>query len=74
MKFGTVLLVSPGGKSAPKVGEPTVKGAEVHAVIEGEQAGDKIRNYKGRRRENYHRRLGHRQHYTRIRITKIVPG
>ncbi|MCI0343144.1 MAG: 50S ribosomal protein L21 [Planctomycetales bacterium] len=73
VRFEKVLLLG-GGKAGavPRVGKPTVAGASVLGVIEGEVKGEKLKIYKWRRRENYHRRIGHRQKYTQVRIAKIL--
>ena len=64
-----VLMV--GGQGDLRLGSPTVEGAVVHAVIEGEDKGPKLRIFKHRRRKRYRLHKGHRQHYTRIRIDSI---
>lgn len=64
-----VLLAKAGG--ATTVGKPNVEGAKVVAVIEREHKGEKLKIYKWRRRENYRRRIGHRQRYTQVRIRQI---
>jgi large subunit ribosomal protein L21 len=69
INFDEVLLV--GGDDATKVGQPTVKGAKVTAQILSQDRGDKIIVFKMRRRKNYRRKAGHRQPYTRIKITSI---
>jgi large subunit ribosomal protein L21 len=64
-----VLCVSNG--SSVKLGAPNVEGAVVSAEVIGPQKGDKIYIQKFRRRKNFRRRTGHRQLYTRVRISKI---
>ena len=64
-----VLLAKAGG--ATSVGKPNVDGAKVVAVIEREHKAAKLKIYKWRRRENYRRRIGHRQRYTQLLIRKI---
>lgn len=54
-----------------KVGTPTVAGATVEAVVEGDVKGDKIYVVKYRRRKNYRRRTGHRQGYTKVQVKAI---
>jgi large subunit ribosomal protein L21 len=66
--FDEVLLV---GGDTPKIGQPTVKGAKVSAEIAGAARGEKIVVFKFRRRKNYRRKNGHRQHYTLLKITGI---
>ncbi len=71
--FDRVLCVGSGdGKSVAKVGAPYVSGASVTAeVIEGLSMGDKLFIIKFRRRKRYSRRTGHRQQYTKVKITGI---
>jgi len=72
--FDRVLLANGGGSSA--IGAPTIEGASVTAevVIETEK-GPKLEIQKFRRRKNSRRHTGHRQKYTRVRISAIdVPG
>ena len=64
-----VLLIADGANV--KVGKPLVAGAKVVVEIEDEVKGDKVIAYKFRRREGYHRTVGHRQKYNRVKITKI---
>jgi large subunit ribosomal protein L21 len=67
--FNEVLLVADGAKVS--VGKPTVSGASVTADVLGEVKGDKVIAYKYRRRQGYHRTVGHRQRYLRVKIGKI---
>jgi large subunit ribosomal protein L21 len=67
--FDEVLLVGRGDKA--KVGTPVVDGAKVSGEIVGQVRGKKLVVYKFRRRKNYRRKNGHRQHYTDIKITGI---
>lgn len=61
------------GKTS-KVGTPLVAGAKVVGEIVEESKGPKIRSYKFRRREGYHRLIGHRQKHAVVKITDIVVG
>ncbi len=68
--FDKVLLVADGDKVT--VGQPTVAGAKVTAdVVEARKAGDKVIAFKMRRREGYHRTIGHRQKLTLVKIKNI---
>ena len=69
IKFDRVLLVA--GEGTPKVGLPTVAKATVSADVVGEEKGDKIDIQKYKRRKGYHRKIGHRQRYLRVKITGI---
>jgi len=46
---------------------------QVTADIVGDAAGPKINMIHYRNKTGYRRRLGHRQHYTQVRITGIAP-
>ncbi|MCE5327978.1 MAG: 50S ribosomal protein L21 [Planctomycetaceae bacterium] len=71
VEFGRVLLVSKDDQV--QVGTPLVKGATVQAEIVNEQAkGPKVFASYLRRRKASKRRVGHRQKYLQVRITKIV--
>ena len=56
------------------LGAPVVDGAAVAAEILEQGRGDKIIVFKKRRRQNYRRKKGHRQHLTTLRITEILTG
>jgi large subunit ribosomal protein L21 len=68
--LGPVLLV--GGDGALRVGHPNVEGATVEAEIVRQDKDRKILVFKMKRRKNYHRRYGHRQPFTQLRVTKIA--
>ena len=70
LTFDQVLLV---GKDAGETlaGAPFVSGAKVLGVVDGLEKGDKVRIFKKKRRKQYRRTKGHRDHITRIRITDI---
>ena len=67
--FDRVLMVR--DDSGMKIGTPTVSGAKVIATVVGDVKGKKLIIRKYRRRKNYRRKQGHRQHYTRVRIESI---
>jgi len=69
--FGEVLMV--GGES-PTHGAPLVDGASVLAEIVSQKRGPKVIAFKKKRRKNTHRKRGHRQQLTRVRITGIQLG
>jgi large subunit ribosomal protein L21 len=60
------------GGSSPKVGTPTVKGVKVEAEVVAHGRGKKVIVGKFMRRKDYHRKNGHRQSYTDLRIVKIA--
>ena len=69
VEFGEVLLV--GGDNVT-LGKPSVAGATVAAEVVEQGRGPKIIAFKKRRRKNSRRKRGHRQEFTRIRITDIL--
>lgn len=54
------------------LGAPSVAGAAVAAEIVEQARARKIIVFKKRRRQNYRRTKGHRQHYTLLRVTEIL--
>jgi large subunit ribosomal protein L21 len=67
--FGEVLML--GGDSV-KIGKPLLGGASVVGQIVAQDRAKKIIVFKMRRRKNYRRKNGHRQHYTEVKITGIT--
>ncbi|HYK88626.1 MAG TPA: 50S ribosomal protein L21 [Acidobacteriota bacterium] len=69
VSFNDVLLV----KSDEKIyiGRPVVEGATVQGTVEQNSQGDKILVFKYKRKKQYKRTRGHRQHYSEVRIDKI---
>ena len=57
-----------------KVGAPLIAGASVAAEIVAQERADKVVAFKKKRRKNTHRKRGHRQHFTRVKITGISAG
>ena len=66
--FDQVLAVS--GDDL-KIGNPTVDGATVDATVVKEGRGKKVIVYKYKRKSGYHKKNGHRQQYTAVKIEKI---
>jgi len=52
------------------VGNPTVEGAVTASVI-GDGKAKKVIVYKYKRKSGYHKKNGHRQQYTEVKIEKI---
>ena len=69
--FGEVLML---GGDSPKSGAPLVSGASVTAEIVSQGKGEKVIAFKKKRRKNTHRKRGHRQHFTKVKITDIHAG
>jgi len=70
LTFDKVLLVKPESSDA-QIGQPYVAGATVTADIIEEGLEKKVEIYKFKRRKNYVRHRGHRQHYLKVKITGI---
>ncbi|MDO4813867.1 MAG: 50S ribosomal protein L21 [Gemella sp.] len=66
--FDKVLLV--GGEST-KIGTPYVAGATVTAKVVAHGKGKKITVFKYKAKKNNHRKLGHRQPFTKLVVEKI---
>jgi large subunit ribosomal protein L21 len=64
-----VLLVSNGDKIS--VGNPLLSGATVGLELVEDIKAKKVIAYKYRRREGYHRTVGHRQQLSRVKVTGI---
>ena len=69
IEFTDVLLVDDG--KTTKVGEPTVSGAKVTAEFVENARERKISVIRFRSKSRYFKNRGHRQPYTRVKITKI---
>lgn len=66
--FDSVLAVSNNGLT---VGDPTVSGATVDATVVRNGRAKKVIVYKYKPKTGYHRKNGHRQPYTQVKIEKI---
>lgn len=72
LEIDTVVFVND-GKNV-HVGTPYVTGAKVNAVIENSFRDKKVLVYKEKSKKDYHKTIGHRQHYTNILIKDIILG
>lgn len=54
-----------------KIGAPAVEGARVEATILEQGRGKKITVIKFKRKVRYKRKKGHRQAFTKVKITKV---
>lgn len=66
--FDQVLVV---GGDDFKVGDPTVAGATVEGSVVKEGRAKKVIVYKYKRKTGYHKKNGHRQAFTQVKIEKI---
>lgn len=67
--FDEVLLVGEGADL--KVGSPLVPDGKVEARVTAQGRAKKIDVVKFKRRKNYKRQRGHRQHFTEVEVTSI---
>ena len=67
--FDKVLAVIEDGKL--QVGAPYVKNAGVTAVVEKHARAKKVIVYKYKAKKGFHKKKGHRQPYTRLKIADI---
>ena len=66
--FDQVLAVN---NSSFVAGNPTVAGATVTASVVEEGKNKKVIVYRYKRKTGYHKKNGHRQPYTKVKIEKI---
>ncbi len=65
VEFDQVLMLG------DRVGAPFVDGARVVAQVVEQKRAPKVLVFKKKRRQNYRRTRGHRQHITVLKITEI---
>lgn len=67
--FDQVLVV---GDKEIKIGDPTVNGASVKATVMTEGKEKKVIVYRYKPKTGYHKKNGHRQPYTQVKIDSII--
>jgi large subunit ribosomal protein L21 len=67
--FDQVLLVDDGSKT--QVGNPTVKGAKVSAEVVADGRDQKVTVIHYRAKSRYFKKAGHRQPFTKVKITAL---
>lgn len=70
VEFREVLFV--GDSNEAKVGSPLVNGFVVKGELVSEVKGPKVIAFKYKRRKMCRRKVGHRQRYSRVKITEIA--
>ena len=68
--FDKVLVVS--DDNGVKVGAPYVEGAKVNATVIGDGKAKKVIIYKYKPKKGFHKKNGHRQPYTMLKIDSIA--
>jgi large subunit ribosomal protein L21 len=62
------------GGDKPKTGAPLIKGASVQCEILSQGKGEKVIAFKKKRRKSTHRKRGHRQPFTKVKVLGITDG
>ena len=68
--FDRVLLLADGEDVS--IGTPYVEGGEVTGEVQEHGKAKKIEIIKFKRRKHHMKRMGHRQRYTQVKITRIA--
>ena len=68
VSFSEVLLLA---DKEVKIGSPLIKGAEVTGVISKLGRNRKVIGLKYHSKTRYHRKKGHRQHFTEVEIKEV---
>lgn len=69
VNFDNVLVVA--NDNDLSVGTPFLENASVSASVLNESKGKKLVIYKYKAKKTYHKKRGHRQYYTKVKIEKI---
>ena len=67
--FNEVLLIDDGKKTT--IGTPFIEGASIEADFVEEGRGKKIIIVKYKNKTRYRKRIGHRQPFTKVAVTKV---
>ena len=70
--FDKVLLIAEEDGKNVNIGEPHIDGASVEGEVIDEGRDRKVMVIKYKRKTRYRRRQGHRQAYTKVKISKIA--
>ena len=68
--FDKVLLLANDDGTDVKIGNPYLKGVSIGADVEQQGRSKKIRVVKFKRKVRYKRVIGHRQNFTKIKVSK----
>ena len=70
VSFDKVLMIS--GEEGVRIGKPYIEGAVVEGEVLLHDKDKKIVVFKYKAKKNYRRKQGHRQPFTKIKISKIT--
>ena len=68
VSFDVLMLVDDNGV---KIGTPVVKGASANAKVIEHGKGKKVVVFKYKPQQNYRKKQGHRQPYTKVKVTAL---
>ncbi|OSS41890.1 LSU ribosomal protein L21p [Desulfurella amilsii] len=66
IEFDKVIMVD------DKIGNPYVENAKVKGTVIAQGKAKKIIVFKFKRRKGFKKKIGHRQHFTQVKITQIL--
>lgn len=69
--FDKVLLLAEEDGSKVQIGTPYIEGASIEAAVELQGRSKKIRVVKYKRKTRYKRVLGHRQQFSKVKVSKV---
>ena len=69
IEFDQVLLLADGEDVS--IGTPYIRGGKVTAEVQEHARAEKIEIIKFKRRKHHMKHMGHKQHYTQVKITGI---
>jgi large subunit ribosomal protein L21 len=72
LELASVLAASDG--TTLTIGKPAVPGAKVACTVVSQIRGPKLVSFKKKRRKGYHRKVGHRQSLTVLKVDSIARG
>lgn len=70
--FDKVLLLADDEGKDVKIGTPYLEGVTVTASVETSGRDRKIRVVKYKRKTRYKRVIGHRQHFSKVKVAKVA--
>lgn len=71
VEFDKVLLIADEDGANFQIGTPYLEDKKVSAEVLQQGRGDKVKIVKFRRRKHHMKQAGHRQDFTKVKITKI---
>lgn len=72
VNFDKVLLIADEDGKALQIGKPEIAGAKIEATISDQGRDKKLTIIKYKAKVRYRRKIGHRQHFTKVTIGAIA--